>query len=809
MKYFRAAIPALVLLAIVLFCFARTLGSYFLADDFGHIGYVARIAAGDLGLLLSNFTGNFMQIPIINVYRPGLLMSLLMDFLLWRTNAFGYYLTNVLFMFGDGLLLYAVLRELTKFWGNDRSMMVSLLSAALFVGSPLHSESVSFIAGRSDVICCFFFLASLWCFVKLGNGKNLGLLISGVALFWVAVLTKEMAVTLPVLLAGVAFILPEVLGKEAPGGLMTASHLYTLKTRLGLATRFSLPLWISLIIYFVLRYQFLGTLTGGYLGSVGASQSANWMQKWTDWDTVGRILHPLNLEAFGPASQYYDVLTWFYVLLAALALANFSSKGLPWRWLLLIAVWLMTSLIPIYRLWGLGYDLEGARFLFFATIPLAMFWPVCLLGSDAGEDGDRSWRLLELISATSLAALVVVSTKIAYQNNIPWIHAGKETEACLRETQRLAEKIGEGKHAVLLGLPSERGGAHMILNSIIFNTMMAPPFSKTSYINRFVIFTPIFLGNLESINMQRFKQCLTSGDLAGVYVWQSSKLSFQELSVPDRAQLQGVAPNLAVSSPNGQLGVLPYTDERGFWKTQDGVISVEGSTKGSGFLVSPVKLNPFEYDYVQFDLSMPASPSPRRATVYWKNGKQANGEWCNALNPVQCLLPKFGGDAFQTVRIPLSSQWRWFSGGDVTGIRIELPSCPQLKIRNFQIMSSRMVAPVISLNGASVNNMGVYALNGSGVELSIDGNLVHDCSKIGLEISKPNYFFENMSDDSDASAILHSLSQEGNNIKVTLANSLFPEVAYYQIRAVCLNGQGAPVGEKSDPVTIYMGGTPM
>jgi len=85
-----------ILTAVVWLVFSRTLGSYFLADDFGEVSYASHIFAGDYHLLWSDFTGNFMRVPGMAVWRPWLMVSLFTDFCLWRAQATGYYLTNLL-----------------------------------------------------------------------------------------------------------------------------------------------------------------------------------------------------------------------------------------------------------------------------------------------------------------------------------------------------------------------------------------------------------------------------------------------------------------------------------------------------------------------------------------------------------------------------------------------------------------------------------------------------------------------------------------------------------------------------------------
>ncbi|MBS1999144.1 MAG: hypothetical protein JSS86_22615, partial [Cyanobacteria bacterium SZAS LIN-2] len=123
----------LALLAVIVAAtFSRTLGTYFLADDFGEIAYVSRIAAGDLGMLAANFTGNYMQIPSMSVWRPWLLVSLLSDCLIWGANPFGYYLTNLLSYIAVTLNLYLLMRNLTSDWCRTRSALAGFFSALIF-----------------------------------------------------------------------------------------------------------------------------------------------------------------------------------------------------------------------------------------------------------------------------------------------------------------------------------------------------------------------------------------------------------------------------------------------------------------------------------------------------------------------------------------------------------------------------------------------------------------------------------------------------------------------------------------------------
>lgn len=223
-----------VLTAIIWAVFGRTLSSYFLADDFGEILYVSRIAAGQWDLLWSNFTGNYMQIPGMAVWRPWLIVSLLTDYTVWHSNALGYYLTNLLSYNAAVLLFYYLLRQLAR--QQKHGTLMAFLSAAIFSLSPLHCESVSWVVGRVDIVCAVFYLLALvLCFKadELNKYEKQKFYIAGATLaFWLSIWTKEMSIGLAPL-ATLALLL---FGRE-PMNLRRVSKIV-------------LSLWVSLLVYF-------------------------------------------------------------------------------------------------------------------------------------------------------------------------------------------------------------------------------------------------------------------------------------------------------------------------------------------------------------------------------------------------------------------------------------------------------------------------------------------------------------------------------------------------------------------------------
>ncbi len=578
---FFFVLSCLIVAIIVLAAFARTIGSYFLEDDLGEVLYVHQIFSGNWQQVISNFTGNYMGISTMKVYRPCLLLSIMADYALWKTNAIGYFITNILFLMATASALYMVLIELTRSWDRKRSILFAFFSAALFASSPLHCESVSLMVGRVDIICAFFYLFALWSFIRKGDSKNWLLTLLGIVCFWIALLTKEMAIGLPVVLIAICFLFPGTLIKKAKNAAIYGNNQFkpSIYQRFSLAIKMTYPLWLSCVLYFIIRYFALGTFLGGYVGSVGANQFSHILEKWTDLDTFYRIVFPLNQAVFAGNNFYHNALLVIYCALGALIFARFVVAGAPRNWLLLIAVWIITVLAPIYQLWGLGFNLEGGRFLFFLTIPVAILLPLLIFApantDDSFASANNSLNSLNLIDIKILASgilglsmLVFLDTTIAKKNNIPWVQAGKQIKALLQEGQKLAQSINTGDpdnkyRTIVLGIPKEINGAHVIYNGLTFNFLMSPPFSNDNYAKKFITFDPILFGNANLINTARFKHEVSNPNVSGCFIWRTDKLMFESVVLPSDKEEKNISDVL--SFPLAKNILLPFTAERGAW----------------------------------------------------------------------------------------------------------------------------------------------------------------------------------------------------------------------------------------------------
>ncbi len=139
-------------------------------------------------------------------YWPIVYTTFWLEHKLWGVTPFGTHLVNVLFYMVGVLLLWRLLRclDVPGAWAI----------AAVFALHPMHVDSVAWAIGRKDLLSGIFYIGAVLCWIRsiggLEGGRRRprdpivarpGLYLGALGLFVAAMLSKSVAVTLPVALA--------------------------------------------------------------------------------------------------------------------------------------------------------------------------------------------------------------------------------------------------------------------------------------------------------------------------------------------------------------------------------------------------------------------------------------------------------------------------------------------------------------------------------------------------------------------------------------------------------------------------------
>ena len=171
--------------------FGQTLAHDFVNFD-DHV-YVYDNPLVTRGLSTEGIIGAFTHTHARN-WHPLTTVSHMFDCQLFRLNAGGHHLTNVILHTISVLLLFLVLKQMTG------GIWQSAVVAGLFAIHPLHVESVAWIAERKDVLSAVFFMLTLAAYARYVRAPSAPRYLLVALFFAFGLMSKPMLVTLPFVL---------------------------------------------------------------------------------------------------------------------------------------------------------------------------------------------------------------------------------------------------------------------------------------------------------------------------------------------------------------------------------------------------------------------------------------------------------------------------------------------------------------------------------------------------------------------------------------------------------------------------------
>ncbi len=362
--------------------------------------------------------------------RPLLMFTFWLNFQQSGTeNTFGYHLVNLFLHFFNSIFIFLAVRKVLN-WTSLEQLQVrifSLFAAGLFLLHPLQTESVSYIASRSETLSVFFVLAAFVVFLYRQSATiSIPRILCILVLFAAAGFSKEHTAVLPAL-----FILSDYFWnfEFSPSVIWRNWKLY-------------LPIAIGVGIASVKILKILGhNPTAGF-----HMQGLSWYQYFFTecrvvWDYFRLFLIPVGQDLDPSVQISHGIMAHGAIfalagLLIATVLAWIYRRRFPlasygwFVWIILLAP--TSSFVPIR-------DPMAERRMYLPFIGL-LFITLEVL---------RRWKVSRNVLVTTLAAILVVEGALAYQRNLLWGNAvdiWKDTVAKSPEKYRARFQLARAEY---------------------------------------------------------------------------------------------------------------------------------------------------------------------------------------------------------------------------------------------------------------------------------------------------------------------------------------------------------------------------
>jgi Flp pilus assembly protein TadD len=361
--------------------------------DLDDPGYVTENPVVRAGLTAAGAKWAATSLAMAN-WHPMAWLSHMADVSLFGLSPAGHHATSVLLHALNAALLLLFLHRATG------RLPESFLAALLFALHPMRVESVSWVAERKDLLCAFFFLLALRCYLAwTERPSSRPRYVALCLLFSLALLSKPMAVTFPFVLL-LADYWP--LGRLADPGGGARPFLRSLRERA--VEKWPLFLLSALSCAVTVAAQEKGQAVLGLSALPPAARVANALVAWAKY--VGLTLFPARLAAYyplPPGGVSLPSAAGALLLLAVLTALAFrlrrASPAFLAGWL-----WFLGTLVPVIGFVQAGSQALASRYTY---LPHAGLFPAFVFGISALLPPGSRWRRGAF--AASLVPLAVLS----------------------------------------------------------------------------------------------------------------------------------------------------------------------------------------------------------------------------------------------------------------------------------------------------------------------------------------------------------------------------------------------------------------
>ncbi|MBI5182115.1 MAG: tetratricopeptide repeat protein, partial [Nitrospirae bacterium] len=405
------------------------------------------------------------------LYRPLVTISYIFDYAIWGLNPKGFHLANLILHILTSIIVYLLALEILK------NSWPSLIAALVFALHPVHTEAVTWVVGRAEVMAGLFYFLAFLLYIHSSTFNHSTFQPSTFRLgsyifYFCALLSKEIAITLPILLFAYDYYfkkpLTPALSPKGRGGQVEPSPQRGEGVKWSLSRKgrgdkreylrqgkrgdegwsllqgekeSSLPLmggdkgeggiikWLTTrylsfivitLLYIPIRFAVLGVF--GPQKNLSFTSDVGLYERFlTIIVVIGYYIKllflPFNLtvDYVFPKIESLSLPVFIYggILLASIAIASFLYKR--FKWLSFSIIIFFITLLPVMNIIPIG-ELIAERFLY---IPLISFALLIGISTEHFLDGVSS-RFLKIVISIPLILLTAFYSLSTISRNYDW-----------------------------------------------------------------------------------------------------------------------------------------------------------------------------------------------------------------------------------------------------------------------------------------------------------------------------------------------------------------------------------------------------
>ncbi len=362
-----------------------------------------------------------------NYYRPISIFGFLICNKLFGLLPYGFHLANLLLH----ALIVCVLFGLTKRLFHDQ--WLAFIAAAIFALHPIHTESVAWVSGVTDLDLALFYLATFWFFVSSARpqgARSEWLQLGMVGSFILALLSKEQAVTLPL----TALIFEHFYRDDR------ASTTWRQKvSRYG-------NLWLLVVVYVLFRIRFFGAFA-----PVQLTRNVSWYEAILSalpltGQYVWKMIWPVHLIAYYPFHKsvtLFDPRVWTGVVALTLCALAFVPLWKRKRLVSFGFIWFFINIAPVLNSRWLGPNVFTERYLYLPSVGFC--WVAAWLILEIWKRSAARPRVRRAAFGALLGGLTVLAVVRIVTRNRDWRDDGtyyRVTLAAVPEAASLRLNLG-------------------------------------------------------------------------------------------------------------------------------------------------------------------------------------------------------------------------------------------------------------------------------------------------------------------------------------------------------------------------------